>query len=260
MLSAALVACAASSCTRRAASEAAPVVDGRFLDWPSGATLRADDEHLYVRLTLPEERTLQAAGAPLELVIEPALEIVFSPRDGAGQGVAVRALGGADDARARLGHAAVDLVVAPTFAAREFELRVAREVRGRPDLSAALAGGAVRVHARAERPDGSLAWRSAAQELRLPPRAARPGSASVAIPAAAEGALRVVSWNVHLAAPRDEPEPFARVLRALRPDVVLLQEWEGATADELTAWFAAHVPGEGAWRAVTSAGWGVALV
>lgn len=249
-----------AACTRRAGGEAAPVIDGRFEDWPPGVLARADDEYLYVRLALPEERTLQAAGEPLVVRIDPAVTLVFSPPESEGQGVAVRAAAGAASAGASLGHAAVDLVVAPTVAAREFELRVAREVAGRPDLTAALAEGTVRVTAAIERGDGSVAWRSPVHELRLPPLSAHATPAPATLPAAAAGELRVVSWNVYLAKPREEPEAFARVLLALRPDVVLLQEWDGATGAELAAWFDAHVPGEPPWQALTSAGWGVAVV
>jgi len=269
----------------RAADEPVAVrIDGRFDDWPGTTHLQADDRYLYVRLVLPEERNLQASAQPLRLAIDlgasgafsPDLHVVFSPHATGGQGVAVEAV--APGRFEAIGHAAVDLVAAPTVAARAFELRVARDVRGRPDLTSAFAGGAVRVQASLLRADGSPAWRDRARQLELPPRArpgpgetptaagAPPSSAptatdvTAAIPARAPDTLRVVSWNVLLASPRKRPAPFARVLRALAPDVVLLQEWEGATDAELAAWFDTHLPGDAAWRALTSDGWGVAVV
>ena len=278
----------AMAATSAATDAATPIrIDGAFDDWPAGTFVAADDRYLYLRLVLPEERTLQASPLPLVVSIaadehpseatgfDPDLRIVFSPPEFDGQGVAVRGPPAGTGSGA-LRHAAIDLVVAPTVAAREFELRLAREVRGRPDLSAALASGRVRVQAALLRADGSPAWRSRVRQLELPPRAGvaaadtpaaaglpSPAATPIAplgIPAAAAGELRVVSWNVLLASPRKKPEPFARILRALRPDVVLLQEWEGASDAELAAWFDTHLPGTAPWHAVTSAGWGVAVV
>lgn len=241
-------------------------IDGAFDDWPAGAHLVADGRYVYVRLTLSEARTIQASEQPLVLAIDaraagpfdPELRVTFSPRETGGQGVAVAAVRQGDD-DPKLGHAALDLVVAPTFAAREFELRVARDVRGRPDLAEALASGHVRVQAALLRADGSPAWRSRAWQIDLPPRDAAPPVGASAIPAKEPGTVRVVSWNVYLAALRDKPEPFARVLRALAPDVLLFQEWEGGTAEEIAGWLDARLPGEPAWRARTSDGWGVAV-
>jgi len=243
-------------------------IDGKFDDWPATAFLAADERYLYVRIALPAERNLQAASQPLAIAIDlqpertfvPDLRVVFAPRATDGLGVAVEATGAAGTAG--IGHAAVDLVAAPTVAARAFELRVARDVRGRPDLTALFTRGAVRVQASTLRADGSPAWRSRAWQLELPPRdaSAPPAQPSVAtLPPAPPGGVRVVSWNVLLASPRKKPEPFARVLRALRPDVLLLQEWEDATDEELASWLDLHVPGAPAWTARTSDGWGVAV-
>lgn len=248
-------------------------IDGRFDDWPRDVFLAADERYVYFRLTLPDVRNLQASPTPVVVALDaqveqrfaPDLRITFAPPATGGQGVAVELPGGI-----AIGHAAVDLIAAPTYAARAFELRIAREVRDRPELTAALASGAVRMQASALRRDGSPLWRGRAYEIALPPRAASaPADAPVldganeravaTVPVAADDEVRVVSWNVLLASPRRKPEPFARILRALKPDVLLLQEWEGATPDELRAWLDANVPGEPAWSAVTGAGWGVAL-
>ena len=263
----------ASGPVRARAFDAAPTpapatirIDGAFDDWPARTHLAADGRWLYVRFTLPEARNVQASDMPLVLAIDgraegafdPELRITFSPPATGGLGVAVDAVRGGADAP-KLGHAAIDLFAAPTVASREFELRLARDVRGRPDLTELLASGRVRVQASLLRPDGAPAWRSRAWQLDLPPRDPAPSKSAAAIPAKDAGAVRVVSWNVLLATPRKKPEPFARVLRALAPDVVLLQEWEGGTDDEIAAWLNAQLPGEPAWQARTSDGWGVAV-
>jgi endonuclease/exonuclease/phosphatase family metal-dependent hydrolase len=57
----------------------------------------------------------------------------------------------------------------------------------------------------------------------------------------------------------EEPGPFARVLRVLDPDVILLQEWTSSPR-EIAAWLNASVPLEtGEWTVRTTAGWGVAV-
>jgi endonuclease/exonuclease/phosphatase family metal-dependent hydrolase len=273
-------ACATTPSPTRAPARATPAaspaaaairIDGTFADWPAGTYLAADERYLYVRLALPEERTVQASAQPLVVAIDlqaagaftPDLRVVFSPRATDGQGVAVETPGHRGTA---VGHAALDLVAAPTVASRTFELRVARDVRGRPELSALFAAGPARVQASLLRADGAPAWRSRAYQIELPTRAAAAPDAAGApepppsIPVLEADALRVVSWNVLVASPRKRPAPFARVLRALGPDVVLLQEWAGATDEELAAWFDTHLPGSPPWHAVTSEGWGVAVV
>lgn len=256
----------AASAVQAANAPAQIRIDGTFDDWPARAHLAADGRRLYVRFTLPEARNLQASDMPLVLAIDgraegafdPELRIVFSPPATGGLGVAVEAVRRGGD-ETKVGHAALDLVAAPTVASREFELRVARDVRGRPDLTELFASGRVRVQASLLRSDGSPAWRSRAWQIELPPRNDAAAASDVAIPPRDPGTTRVVSWNVLLATPRKKPEPFARVLRALAPDVVLFQEWEGGTDDEIAAWLNAQLPGEPAWHARTSDGWGVAV-
>jgi endonuclease/exonuclease/phosphatase family metal-dependent hydrolase len=241
-------------------------IDGAFDDWPARVHVVADGRYVYVRFALPEERNLQASDLPVVLALDaradgafdPDLRITFSPPATGGLGVAVEAVRRGDD-DTKLGHAQLDLVAAPTVASREFELRIARDVRGRADLTELLASGRVRVQVSLLRTDGSPAWRSRAWQHELPPRDAAPVASSAAIPPKDAGAVRVVSWNVLVATPRRKPEPFARVLRALAPDVVLFQEWEGGTDDEIAAWMNAQLPGEPAWHARTSEGWGVAV-
>jgi endonuclease/exonuclease/phosphatase family metal-dependent hydrolase len=57
----------------------------------------------------------------------------------------------------------------------------------------------------------------------------------------------------------EDPGPFARVLRVLDPDVVLLQEWT-SRPHEIAAWLNASVPLEsGEWSVRMTEGWGVAV-
>jgi exonuclease III len=80
------------------------------------------------------------------------------------------------------------------------------------------------------------------------------------------GDVRVVSWNVGSSAgaaggggPMDNARPYANVLTALAPDVILIQGWPGADAATLQAWCTALVTGEGEWhaRSLPEAGVGI---
>jgi endonuclease/exonuclease/phosphatase family metal-dependent hydrolase len=253
----------------------APQIDGLFPEWSREFEARADGEFIYVRFALPTSFTLQGAPRPIRLVLDldddpqtrasalaemsglgPDLVVTFSPRRPsgargsgvhvAGEGVTV---GGQPVSAGRLG-----LIFSPITEARSFELRLARPkmLSGPDSKSFSLA---LEVEAGKEAP----AWRSEVLQVGLPPRkkAERQWSA---IPARGDGRLRLVSWNVLFARPLANPDPFARILRALDPDIVMLQEWEKVDDRSLAAWFNTHVPRKTTWHALTSTGWGVALV
>ncbi len=70
--------------------------------------------------------------------------------------------------------------------------------------------------------------------------------------------IRAVSANILRSKPLADPEPFARILAALDPDIVLSQEWFGTDRADYEAWFAQHT--EGAWNhAYSSDDHGVAI-
>ena len=263
-------------------------IDGRFAEWVDGARLRADGHDLFVRFTVPEPISLQAAPYSLALLLDTdgdavtgsgldyvdgetdvgaELAIVFSPpggrpRPGGGSGEGVAALllpTDEEDSKAQgFGHEGLDLVFAPTHEATEFELRISRRLSEQPLLSAAFESGRVSAHLFGVGKDTKLLWAEALGSIPLPPLAAVPHRLDAAWPARSAEDVRVVSWNVLFATPMRNPEPFARILRALDPDVVLVQEWEKATADDLRTWFDTHVsPG---WHALDSPGWGVGVV
>lgn len=280
------------SCATPAPKDAAPpvVLDGRLdpAEW-GGKRLRADGRDIFVRLSLPKALTLQAAdesvvvlldvdgdpttGSGLEYVqgeteYGAEIAIVFSPpgerpRLGgrSGEGVAVLLLPDGDGVPRRTAHDDFDFVFAPTVASRDFELRLSRGPVDRPEIAEALVSGTIAAHVLLVAKDTSLAWEESLGSLELPPlSAAEPSSPRTAasVPARRDDALRVVSWNVLFASPAKKPEPFARVLRALDPDVVLVQEWERASAADLESWFETNVGAE--WNALDSEGWGVAVV
>lgn len=237
------------------------VLDGLMSDWPDTARLAADGRYLYARFRAPDrEQTLQSSPTPTTLRFDtdndPAtgrdgaeLTVVFSPPrdDGSpGNGVSLTAYDGRGTPRP-VSHAEAGFVFAPTYASDWYELRIARsEALGLADSSGV--GFAV----------GREAW----ARLDTLPRSARAiaaGTDSFYYRGAREGGVvRVVSWNVEHTSPAKNPEPFARVLRAVAPDVVLVQEWVDTDTERLRAWFEQHVGGT--WHAHKDEAWGVGIV
>ena len=252
-----------------------PRIDGLFPEWSEKIQARADGEYIYLKFTLPTEVTLQGAPHPIRLFLDlddnpetsdaglgktfglgPDLVVTFSPTrsNGArGSGVGVVGTGISVDGEAvspgRLG-----LIFAPITEARSFELRLAR-----PVMSTASDPKSLSLVLAVAAGEASDAWRSDVLQVRLPPRTAVERGLP-AIPDGGDGRIRLVSWNVFFARPLANPEPFARIFRALNPDIIMLQEWEKVDGRSLAAWFDTHVPRETPWHALTSTGWGVALV
>ncbi|MHC4769248.1 MAG: endonuclease/exonuclease/phosphatase family protein, partial [Planctomycetota bacterium] len=149
----------------------------------------------------------------------------------------------------------------PTYAGRSFEMRMDRRavVAGLPRF---LVGG--RFSGRLEFTDlgGTTADTTDPFTHQLTPVDPAPGdqrSDPLTRPARAD--LRIVSWNVNFGGLLRRPEPFGRVLRALDPDVILLQEMqEDATPLQLVEFARRWVPGGGrsgrAWNALLGAGGG----
>ncbi|MFP6665595.1 MAG: endonuclease/exonuclease/phosphatase family protein [Deltaproteobacteria bacterium] len=256
-------------------------IDGSFEDWQKPFAAQADGEFIYLRFTLPRKMTLQGNDVPVRLLLDvdadvstgrrypdtpegigPEVFVTFSPqrtrgRRGSGVGVRVVRAGGKKDFRPPA--AAFELVFAPTTAARSFEVRIARTIKGRAALSEALDEGQVRMAVVVPAGGVGREWNSGVISLALPPRA-RVRPRLDALPARDPAGLRVVSWNVLFGRPRSQPEGFARVLQALAPDIILVQEWDQVDAATLAAWFDKYVPAAAPWHAMTGSGWGVGIV
>lgn len=71
--------------------------------------------------------------------------------------------------------------------------------------------------------------------------------------------LRLLSWNVEFSSLLRHPDNFIPILRAIKPDVVLLQELDQRTTSaQLTQFFNEHFGGDGSrpWNALVGAGGG----
>jgi len=225
-------------------------------------TLRLQDEPAYLHLDLEVRRPVNALGlrGTIRLLLDadgdPAtgahveglegadVEVVLSPTDrprdgGYGLGAGVRTVGDGYSGPL-LPPARVGLLVAPTQASRRLELRLDRgfSLDGEGGGTAWILDGGLRLQVVYEAAEGVLDETAVARyELETVFRAL-PEPARIDL-AKTDGTFRVVAWNVAGRGIGDDPEPFARVLSAIRPDVVLLDEAHGSlTRAELERFFA----------------------
>lgn len=147
--------------------------------------------------------------------------------DGYGTGVGVRRIG-PDGPRDVESAAAVGLLASPTHSSDRFELRLDR---------GAVTGGAVAGRLRYVRA-GALVDETPVftHALATVPDDEPPLLGTDAV-AKLPGAFRIVAWNVSSLSFRDNQEAFRRVVAALAPDVLLLDEIYSAVTPEDLARF-----------------------
>ncbi|HZW08893.1 MAG TPA: endonuclease/exonuclease/phosphatase family protein [Phycisphaerales bacterium] len=261
------------------------VLDGSVGEWPASVVMAADPWWLYLRWKVAgEAKTLQASDESLGIWIDadtnPAtgwrpdtpprasamgvdVEIELSPRatESAGLDRGVRVTTHTGGGAATVPHAEIGFAFAPTYASEWYEGRLSRPsaaALGLPAPGVASAGLVTAILVLRDA-GGNIVGTSEPFELDAPPASTVPARADIRIPERLNDGLRVVSWNVYRAKPMEDPGPFARVLRVLDPDVLLLQEWTSPARD-IEAWLNASVPlAEGEWSVRTTGGWGVAV-
>jgi endonuclease/exonuclease/phosphatase family metal-dependent hydrolase len=256
-------------------------LDGDVNEWPADIVATSDEHHLYLRFTIEESQfTLQSANESTTILLdtdgnaktgqllEPAelnglgidMEIVFSPAkaDGSqGRGVAIFSIAN-DGSRKELSVYDWDFACAPTFASTWYEARLSRTPAGDvPETASGLLGTNTNVRgafALTNAQGALLAW-SPAFDVTMPERCMSEARFSnVGIAKKPAGAVRVMSYNVLKGSPKQKPEVFARILKAIDADVLLVQEWENSGTTELQQWFASNLPSTGSWQARTVAG------
>ncbi len=260
------------------------MLDGLFDDWPEGVVALADADYVYLRFSPGEEASYAIQAAPEQVVLHldmdgraetgrglqspPAaahlgidLEVRFSPRvaGGRGSGVMLRAFDASGQATT-IRHADADFMASPTYANPWYEARISRHLAGVDALAGRIESGTARGIVTIYDAQNRLVGYADPFETALPPRAPAPPRAEAVIPPHPAGGLRIVNYNVEHAAPMNNPGPFANILNALDPDVVLVQEWTSSTEAEIRAWFNAMLPASGPWHVVRNETWGVAVV
>ena len=170
--------------------------------------------------------------------------------NGVGAGTALRMVGASDLGGYR---SAYDLgvVALPTWSATRFELRIARD--GAPDGFGRL-GRSVRTRLVFESASGAVTALPAARYVFSTAALARTEANLVsAIPSKAAGSVRVAQWNVSEGSFK-VPANHAKLLAAVAPDVILLDEVHSGTSDSTLADFFAlpELAALGNWRFVYS--------
>lgn len=267
------------------------VLDGSIGEWPKEAAAIADEHYLYTRFMVQDQQfTIQSAPKSIALYFdtdadaatglksdkEPLkgmgvdLEVVFSPGKsvgGKGDGVMMWAIG-ADGKRTPAPITDFDFQAAPTFASDWYEARISRtptDGHGLPQAGLLGPGHVKGVMALLDAKGAMEGWADPFTADTGAVCASGPALADAEPPLKPAKAVRVVSWNVEKSSPVKNPARFKRVLEALSPDIVLLQEWEEGDANALAGWFTAMVPRDTGWNVVkapgdNSNGGGVAIV
>jgi endonuclease/exonuclease/phosphatase family metal-dependent hydrolase len=283
--------------THSQASAAPPiVVDGVFDDWrevspavdDSGDAAEAeidlgviavqlDREHVYFMVEFQHERNVQALDGSLQILMDadgkpdtgekrhnlPGVDLVvgFTPRTptpSPGVGIAFLTLS-ASDPRRHPHHSDIGFALAPTFATRRIECRIDRSPAAPLD-PVLFQGASFSMKWVVTDPAGRMTDET--EVIRYPLPSAPPMAAispkPMRIPSKPAAAMRVMSWNVRFGAILTQPEQSARILRALDPDILLLQEMtEDNSAAALEAFLNSSAPRRGtAWQVVFGEGGG----
>ena len=286
---AALVVTAVAACSSPDPVPSAVLLDGLFDEWAEASTIIDDPpdapdaavdvlsvqglddaEWLYLALDVGNEVSLQSLPGTLHLLfdvdddratggtvndmggVDLILDLSQTAEplvEGHGSGFAMR-LVASDGATRPLDRYALGLTAAPTSSAPRFELRLSRLGAGGTasfgDRFRLLAVYVENARTLEQTPSGSYVFRTRAEE---------PGPERLAdLPRRSPGTLRVAQWNVGSAEFRARAEGMARVLAALEPDVLLLDEIAGSTSsDSISAFFELEPLGRlGPWDFVMS--------
>lgn len=260
-------------------------IDGDVSEWPEDVAAVADAHWLYLRFKLDgPTRTLQGMDTPVAIwldadgnpatgrtIEEPAvrgglgadIEVIFSPREvdapRVGQGVMFRVH--QPDGTARVvTHDPLGFHFAPTFASEWYEARISRSAAEALGLNTQGLGSTGRIAGVVAMMNGQNELRAWADPFELTPPPAAPWQPQDArVPAKPQGAARVIAYNVEHSSPMKNPEPFARVIGALQPDVMLFQEWVEGDASAIKAWLTAHIDDSVDWHVLKGRAWGVAV-
>lgn len=265
-----------ASLSGRAASPASITFDGDVSEWKPDVVAAADQDWIAFRWSVNGERfTPQAnketlavwidadnsaatgfvsdrpafAGMGIDLVLE------FSRVNPTGMPLPGVAVYRCDrDARTLIDLREADVLLTPTYAADWYEGRISRHIPGVPRGTGASGAFVLQGDA------GKVVGQSEIFKMELPARAATRPVLEGDLPRKADGALRVLSYNVQKSAPLKNPVVFARVIRAIDPDVILLQEWGEGDEKAMQDWFFAHVRQDREWSVFKPKGAEVAVV
>jgi hypothetical protein len=234
---------------------------------PLAMSLQADGSFLYLLIELDRPVNLQSMVGSLRLAMDhdgnpgtgesaggldgADLLVDFSHRpdpgleDPFGQGILVREAGSGvwGDAYG------VDLLYAPTWASERFEVRVA--------LPTPTPSGQVRVRLGALDPTGTeVAATPVLEQAPGTPTSGRYRAKLDDVRRAGGTELRVMVWNVGDRGMLRTPEPYLRLIAAMSPDVLLLDELNPSMDAPWLEETLGGLPGGEAWKVVVGEGGG----
>jgi len=237
------------------------------------------DDQVHVMLTLDRPVNLQGLDSTLNLLLDldnrattgsiqhemegVDLVVQFSPRNqesptSRGMGVGVRlttdSTGQIEEAPT-IAHAEIGLLMAPTYASENVELALNRSA-SIPGIEALFQNDSFRLKFVHTSNTGTLTEETAIQTHSLK----QTFTTSVNNEAPSQrldknpNDLRVMTWNVEYGTILKKPTLYARILRAINPDVILLQELtQTEEPDTLQAFFNKQLPREGLeWQVLLS--------
>lgn len=252
------------------------IIDGDLSDWTPESAIIATPDELFLRFDSHDEsQAIQAADFTTRIRIDSDNDITtgkrmitttlassvalsmgveiqaeLSPRrsDGTLRSGSAAALF-TDDDTIETGHDALGFYALPTHNAPSFEARF-----DRTKLPALQHDGPILVAVDFIDAQGRI-YKTQQLETTLPEFAPRPHDVST-LPE--KSGTRVMSANILRSKPIADPEPFARLLSAIDPDIILYQEWFGTDESTYESWFAQHHDGD--WNhAFSSEDHGVAV-
>ncbi len=226
-------------------------------------TPQASDESLAIWFDLDTNpATGHRPDAPRgasQLGVDLMIELSPPAADGSGLGVGSRVIANTSTGSNEISHSQIEFSFAPTYANEWYEGRIARHTLAELGLPVPQGGDPITSMFVLRERTGAVVGSSQPIEVEATVASPTPPRADLRLPPRPREGLRVVSWNVWRAKPMEDPGPFARVLRVLDPDVLLLQEWTSRPS-KIAAWLNASVPlDEGEWSVRMAEGWGVAV-
>jgi endonuclease/exonuclease/phosphatase family metal-dependent hydrolase len=241
------------------------VIDGDTREWAANVAATSDEHYVYLRFSVADAQfTLQSSPRSVAIYIDADADAAtgFAVKPGAGEkigadmlvlfspdskpGVAIYSLSDSG-ARTALSIADFDFVFAPTYAASWYEARICRTPQspGALPKSGLLSPGHLKGFAAILDENGAIS--ASSQQFSIETQEVCVGGRRYTaddLPVKPKDAIRIVSWNIEQSKPVDHPEPFARILNVVNPDVLLLQEWERGDSVAVQTWLTTNLGGQ----------------
>ncbi len=228
-----------------ASTASSPVIDGQFEDWPTrnnrdswSIQSHVDDDSILLFLQQPGPATvLQQLDEPLRLGLDvddniatgspnqslAGCDLIFemSPdKKGRRRGGVTAITWNSDGFRMERSPYKFGFVFAPTTASRRHEIRIDRKAMngiGNSIRAVVQPGTDARI-----------------EHVIAIPALKQASNPSSSVPRKSAGSSRVISWNIEYGGILKKPDLVRSVLQALKPDILLLQEFENdQSIDEL---------------------------